>query len=551
MPAVEAYRRAPLVNPAFVPLADATVQVGDLLGTLIQRVLSQADISAMTPLDAVLASKLGGYTDLPPAPDLEAAVASLRTDPRGFVLLARAVLLTASATQDKGAMLGLLAAMRAFLEALPSLPEEALLPLGADALRLTQELYRRTGQPFLLTLLERLRSQLPDVSGLMHSFPFVKAFQPEANTGENAAYHRRMEALATGNLTADALAMTALLALYSGSGRDGAAAKAGIASLARYHGAPTGAFAADPYLAGRDPARAVDLPGLCAQVEALAEVLAAGGNLSWADRLEMLLVNGLADLVTEDGVRVLQPVNRLTGDDSCQAAPPEPQDTALLLRALYALRRSVWMAREADEIALLLPMAGGCLTRVGGAPLRLTATASGLLDKSVAISVEAKQPVAFQLLLRIPSYAAQATVSVNGGKPQAAQPGTLLPLRRTFRSGDVVTLRLLSAPRLETGYRGSVSVLCGPTLMALPLPDERAGWQYALTGDSPLTPSEEEGSLCVFAHACEAPGWEAKGGFLTPPPQNIPQGPRYELTLLPFAGTTGRIGAFPRAVGIP
>ncbi|MEA5015834.1 MAG: glycoside hydrolase family 127 protein [Candidatus Limiplasma sp.] len=551
MPTVEAYRRAPLVNPAFVPLADATVQVGDLLGALTQRVLALADISAMTPLDAVLASKLGGYTDLPPVPGLEPAAASLRSNPGGFILLARAVLLTASATQDKAAMLALLTAMRAFLEALPSLPEEALLPLGADALRVTQELYRRTGQPFLLTILERLRSQLPDVSGLMHSFPFLKPFRPEAAAGENAAYHRRMKALATGNLTADALAITALLALYSGSSRDGAAAKTGMASLARYHGAPTGAFAADPYLAGRDPARAVDLPGLCAQVEALADVLACGGDLSWADRLEMLLVNALPDLITDLGVRTLQPANRLTVDDSCQAGAPEPQDTAFLLRALYALRRSVWMAREADEIALLLPMTGGCLTRVGGAPLRLTATATGILEKSVAISVEAKQPVAFQLLVRIPSHAAQAWVSVNGGKPQAAQPGSLFPLRRTFRTGDVVTLRLVNAPRLETGYRGSVSVFCGPTLMALSLPDEEAAWQYALTADTPLAPSEEEGSLCVFAHACDAPGWQAKEGFIPPPPQNISDGPRYELTLLPFAGTTGRIAAFPRAAGNP
>jgi hypothetical protein len=448
-------------------------------------------------------------------------------------------------------MLRLLAAMRTFLEALPGLPEEVLLPLGADALRVTGELYRRTGQPFLLTVLERLRSQLPDVSGLMHSFPFLKPYRPEASAGESAAYHRRMEALATGNLTADALAITALLALYSGSGRDGAAAKAGIASLMRYHGAPTGAFAADPYLAGRDPARAADLACLCAQAEAFADVLAAAGDPAWADRLEMLLANALPDLITDHGIRALQPANRLAQDESAETLPPQPQDIAFLLRALYALRRSVWMAREADELALLLPMSGGCLTRMNGVPLRITSTAAGVLDKAVTLTVEAKQPVAFHLLLRIPSYTSQATVSVNGGRPQAAQPGTLFSLRRTFRSGDVITLALVNVPRLETGYRGSVSVLCGPTLMALPLPDPQAGWQYALMADTPLTPGEEGGSLRVFATACDAPAWQLKAGFIAPPPQNTPPGPQYELTLLPFAGTTGRIAVFPRAAVSP
>lgn len=551
MPTVDAYRRAPLVNPAFVPLADAGVQTEDLLGELTRQVLGLADISAMTPLDAVLASKLGGYTDMPPVPDLEAAAAALRSDPRGFILTARAALHIASSTQDKKSMMRLLSVMRTFLEALPGLPEEILLPLGADALRVTQELYRRTGQPFLLTVLERLRSQLPDVSGLMHSFPFLKSYRPEAAEGENAAYHRRMVALATGNLTADALAITALLALYSGSRRDGAAAKTGISSLMRYHGAPTGAFAADPYLAGRDPARAADLACLCAQAEAFADVLAAAGDTSWADRLEMLLVNALPDLITDHGIHALQPVNRLAQDESAEDMPPQPQDTAFLLRALYAIRRSVWMAREADEIALLLPMSCGCLTRVNGVPVRITATATGVLDKTVRLAVETKQPVAFQLLLRIPSYATEATVSISGGRPQAAQPGTLFPLRRTFRTGDVITLELINVPRLEPGYRGSVSVFCGPTLMALPLPDSQAGWQYALLSDTPLTPGEEGGKLRVFATACDAPAWQTKAGFITPPPQNTPAGPQYELTLLPFAGTAGRIAAFPKVAVSP
>lgn len=36
-----------------------------------------------------------------------------------------------------------------------------------------------TGQPFLLSLMESLRSRLPDVSGLMHMFPFQREYRPE------------------------------------------------------------------------------------------------------------------------------------------------------------------------------------------------------------------------------------------------------------------------------------------------------------------------------------------------------------------------------------
>jgi hypothetical protein len=87
--------------------------------------------------------------------------------------------------------------------------------------------------------------------------------------------------------------------------------------------------------------------------------------------------------------------------------------------------------------------------------------------------------------------------------------------------------------------------------MALSLPNPQAGWQYALLSDTPLTPGEEGGSLRVFATACDAPAWQLKAGFITPPPQNTPPGPQYELTLLPFAGTTGRIAAFPRVAVSP
>ena len=148
MPLIDAYRRAPLVNPVFTPLTDAAVQAGGLLGAMVQRVLDMADIAAMSSFDAVLASKLGGYTDFPQLPDVETAAAVLPRDARAFLSLARATLMVASANRDKAVMLRLLSAMRIFLEVLPTLPEEALFPLGADALRVTDELYRRTGQPF-------------------------------------------------------------------------------------------------------------------------------------------------------------------------------------------------------------------------------------------------------------------------------------------------------------------------------------------------------------------------------------------------------------------
>lgn len=121
-------------------------------------------------------------------------------------------------------------------------------------------------------------------------------------------------------------------------------------------------------------------------------------------------------------------------------------------------------------------------------------------------------------------------------------------LRRTYQNGDIITLRLGLSPRLETGYRGSVSLYVGARLMALALPDENVAWRYAIHSGNPITPVEEDGVPYALAAACEAPMWREKAGFILPPPQGVPAGPAYELTLIPFAGTGGRIASFPCVV---
>ena len=547
MPTATAYRRAPLVDPVYVPLSDAAVHTDGLQQHLTKLALEAVDVSRMTALDAVIASKLGGYADMPPLPDVEAAAALLPAGAERFIQTLRAAAMLCSAGRDKQGMLRVLSGMRAFAEAVPGMGEEALFVTGADALRLALDLYRRTGQPFLLRLMEELRSRLPDVSGVMHMFPFQREYRQEtgAHTPEEEAYHARMRRFATGKWTADALAMTALLSQYSGSGRDAAAGKAGLSALARYHGMPSGAFSADPYLAGRDPARAVELPAACAQAEAYLDALCATGETAMAERMEMLLVNVLPDMLTPGGVRTLSPTNRLAADESCQVQPPEQEEVSALLRALYAIRRGVWLAGDDETLVYMLPVAGGCLTRLGGVPARFTATVSGVMRREIVIRVECRQPVRATLKLRIPGYADAAQVSVNGARPQAAVQGELYSLNRTFQNGDVITLSLMLSPRLENGYRGSANIYVGARLMALPLPEANAAWRYAVRTDLPLTPVEEGGQPYALIAACEAPAWQERAGFILPPPQGVRAGAAYELTLIPFAGTDGRIAAFP------
>jgi len=264
-----------------------------------------------------------------------------------------------------------------------------------------------------------------------------------------------------------------------------------------------------------------------------------------ADQLEKLLVNVLPDLITKDGLRIQSPTNRLADDDSCQTVVAEPADASALLRALYAIRRAVWLSPDDQTIAYMLPVSGGCVTRLSGVPVRLTANVQGVFQKEIAIRVECRQPVSCTLKIRVPAYADGAQLMLNGDKAQAVPQGSLAEIRRTFHNGDVITLRLSLSPRIETGYRGSASIFVGAQLMALAMPEKDMEWRYAVIRSLPLTSVEEDGVPYALLTACEAQNWQQKGGFILPPPQGVPMGDAYELTLIPFAGTDGRIAAFP------
>ena len=130
MPTAIAYRRAPLVDPALVPLSDAAVHADGLQKQLTDLALGLVDLNRMSPLDAALATKLGGYTETPPFPDVEAAAGLLPNEPERFAALLRAASMLASMERDKQAMLRVLGGMRAFVDALGELNEERLFACG-------------------------------------------------------------------------------------------------------------------------------------------------------------------------------------------------------------------------------------------------------------------------------------------------------------------------------------------------------------------------------------------------------------------------------------
>ena len=553
MPSFDACCRSPLMRPAYLPLPDGAVRAEGTLGDLTEKTLRHAAL-CRGELECALAARLAGRE--PPAPQRSLA-SFLPGDPAGFTRAARAAYVRACLSRDKEQWLSLLCAVRDFSDALADESQDELVSFGADALRLFLALYRRTGQRFLLKAIALVRSLLPDAAGYFHSFPVVRPFEPgqeEASGSENESYRRRVQALSTGRITADALAQTALLAQYSGSAREGAAAKAGLASLDRYHGLPTGLFTADPYLAGRDPAQATELEAMCAFVETLCDLLQTGGDLTAADRLELILENALPRALQGDQAQRMQPATVLPGSDSfarypaaaqktCAYTPVTAESAGSLIRALYALRQCVWMADAKDGLSLLLPMDSVCVARVDGKAVRVRASCKA---DTLLLTVETAVPTAFSLCVRVPGYAEGATVTAFD-KTEEIAAGALYRVRREFQNGDTLLFHLPQTVRVESGYRGGLTLLAGARLFVLPLENPDDPWRYALDGtELPQSAryDAQTDTLRVPAYTAE---WPVKLGFPAPPPQSPARGEAALLTLVPYARARARIALFPRA----
>lgn len=90
-------------------------------------------------------------------------------------------------------------------------------------------------------------------------------------------------------------------------------------------------------------------------------------------------------------------------------------------------------------------------------------------QEDIKVEVAAERPEEFTMYFRIPKWSAETQVKVNGKLVQSVVPGTYLPIRRTWNTGDVVELNLDFSLRFWAGeehYANEVSVYRGPILLS-------------------------------------------------------------------------------------
>lgn len=360
---------------------------------------------------------------------------------------------------------------------------------------------------------------------------------------------------------------------------------------------PGGMFAADEnarqgHVGPRQAAETCSMAEFLLSDEMLVKIT---GDSRWADRAEDVAFNSLPAAMTPDlkGLHYLTAANQVQLDRASKAPTIENggdmfsynpyqyrccQHNVAHAWPYYA--EHLWMATADNGLAAVLYAASSVEAKVGsGTIVKITEKTDYPFDNTVALSLDTKSDAKFPLTLRVPAWAKNPTVTVNGRPAQTAQRQGWLIIDRVWKNGDQVKLTLPMTIEFKTWAKNgnSVSVYRGPLSYSLKIGERwqkygqnekwpafevfpTTAWNYALlksdmrvqehgTGAAqPFTP--DAAPVTITAKARRVPSWKLESNGLVgqvPPSPVTTSEPVEDVTLIPMGCARLRIAAFPVA----
>ena len=216
-------------------------------------------------------------------------------------------------------------------------------------------------------------------------------------------------------------------------------------------------------------------------------MLGIKGESKYADVMELVLYNSALSGISIEGTHYFytNPLRRThdhamdTTDQQdrapyipCFCCPPN------LVRTIAKV--SGW-AYSLSENGVAVNLYGGNTldtTLLDGSELKLKQETQYPWDGRVVITMEACKNSPFAMMLRIPGWADEATILVNGQDTGVeAKPGTYATIHRVWKAGDVLSLDIPMAIKLLEGHprieevRNQVAIKRGPIVYCIESPD--------------------------------------------------------------------------------
>ncbi|WP_328541028.1 beta-L-arabinofuranosidase domain-containing protein [Streptomyces sp. NBC_00344] len=446
-----------------------------------------------------------------------------------------------------------------------------------DALDIALWLHGRTGDDFLLDLAATMYNQGADWAGgtpSPHNVNIAQGFREPAQYAQ---------------VTGD----TALTdATYRGYGN----------VLGTYGQFPGGGIAGDEnYRPGfGDPRQGFETCGVVEFMASHELLTRITGDPVWADRCEDLAFNMLPASLDPQGkgVHYITSANSIDLDNNRKTQGQFQNGFAMqsfqpgvdqyrCCPHNYGMgwpyfNEELWLATPDQGLAAAMYAPNSVRAKVaGGTTVTITEDTDYPFGETVSLTLSTPSDVAFPLHLRIPGWCSGPELKVNGAAVAAADGPAFAKVDRTWRNGDVVTLRLPQRTALRTwpvGH-GAVSVDHGPLTYSLKIGEKYvryAGtdafpeyevhattpWNYGLTPGGPLTFTradgplvgdpftQENGPVRITAQARRIAEWISDNEHVVTPLQQGParsSAPVETITLIPMGAARLRITAFPTA----
>ncbi|MFB6150727.1 MAG: glycoside hydrolase family 127 protein [Haloarculaceae archaeon] len=214
------------------------------------------------------------------------------------------------------------------------------------------------------------------------------------------------------------------------------------------------------------------------------------GDARYADLIERTLYNAVLVGVSLDGTEFFYD-NVLESDGShrreewfdCACCPPN------VARLLASLERYLY-AVDDRGLSVNQYVAGTATPTVDGTDVEVTQSTEYPWDESVTIDVDAAEPTAFALRLRVPGWCDDATVEVNGDPVGADADDGYVVLDREWDDDRVVAtfeqpVRVVACHPAVEANAGRVALARGPIVYCLEQTDnDRPLHQYAVDPDA-------------------------------------------------------------------
>jgi len=462
-------------------------------------------------------------------------------------------------------------------------------------------LYRRTGDAYLLDLAQLLHPQGYDWIAEAANFTYTERMTAEYLKLSQGGGLKDLALATHGVNNAQAVKAGAVWSLVHG---DYAAAQASlemIAELERYHGLPNGMFSCDEHFAGRNPSQGSELCAVVEYMFSIENCLAILGDASLGDRLERLAFNALPGTFNDDmwAHQYNQEPNQV--ECSLHHAPwttDGPESNLFGLEPNYGCCTANFSQGWPKFAAALFMQSGDgsrdCAPGLAAtvyAPCEVHASLGGTKVKVieeteypfrglVQLTIDPDAPLRFPLQLRIPAWAADASIRVNGEAMPAPAAGSFASVERVWKRGDRVEVDFPMRPRMSRWYNDSIALERGPLVFSYGISESwvklhdrgmtadwqvfpASSWNYALhvdadrPGDS-IQASEAEVGKAPFARrhlpvtlgvkARKIESWRAVDGAAEPPPQSPSASGAAEetITMIPYGAAKLPITAFPQ-----